>query len=717
MPADKVAKPLKTLRKEVEQSGREAQWADAPKQYQEFTAVDLYMQFLKVQPGRKGQLASGYGAAGVSLGIEATFDVGNFYLPGLLSAPLTVGVEGDKTQAVVLAVHHSMPEKLAGPPPYGTNRPVSFVSMAGQGMSITVAASAGVSFVREAPELPDELKSPVSVSITELPLLLDLGTNVSAGYTYEKMHVVDAAPGWYPHSLDKDLVDDFLGIINTASKSAIKREIVTWLNKFHEKIYPLTSRAIGRASISMLNDRYMAVQKSRFYQDTSASPGRMTKLGDAIITGLGNAFPNIKKLVTNLSKLSDIVEARQSSTDELIVMLQTVRALIPGAQEIDTLYAKQFPDPGERDAFKLAMAGMHAQLNSLETRLTRAKELEQASGSGTPERMPKKGYARTGVPKGLTSYLKAGSHEAEGEASVSVKVPLVGAGAGINGKFKKSAFRYQTYSPNFGNLRNPPLVYTQDTSITYRQVEVAAGATVKVYSWETGKELLARGMTYRSACAYWPYPSGAAQTVPAMPGSGVCYGVSVRVRELVAVIKALRTGAIPALDPQVGNMIDRLAAYLRLPSTSQTLASFLEDVNPEKLQNAAGDLPSLLLEASYTFPAGKQLTVRKDDKSGAYDLFGLWNYTGWGGLPLMDGEKIDLDSIRIRARLADYRESEFAFKLTAGVPGLSTGLTLKIASVKKAGQEGVIDVWRQYYPRDVSGDRNLRVPRVALFHQ
>lgn len=700
-------KAVKPLRKQVEKSGREDQWANAPRQYRPLTAVDLYKSFLKVLPSAKGEVSSGYGAAGLSLGAEVTFDLGNFLLPGLLSAPLTGGIDGTKTQAAVLVVHHSMPDALAGPPMYGTNRPVTFVSMLGQGMSVSGSLSAGVYFVRQAPELLGE--PPVAPTITELPLLFSGGATISGAYTYEKLVAVDVAPGWYPNAMDNDLQDDFLGIILPTSKGAIKREIVAWLDRFHKRIYPLTSRALGTSSRGVLQDRFIAVQQQRYFQNPTASLDKMTALGNAIIKGLGNAFPNVQRLFINLNKLSDRVEASQTSTDELIDLIQTVRALVPDADTIESMYDQEFSDQAERTTFKEAMTGMLAQLNSLETRLRRAKRLEQAGGTLAP----KKGNVALPYPYRPDSYLKASSHEGEGEASISATVPLVGAGAGVTGKLKKSAFRYQTFTPNFSSPRSPVLVFTQDTSITYRQVEVGASASVKVYRWDVGKPLISRAMTYRSACAYWYYAPSRDLTVEAQPGSGASYGVSVFSRDLLDTIQSVK-GTAPAgfnADAVVG----LLARHLRLDPSQ--LTEFFDSVDLKVLATAAGGLPAVLLEAGYAFPAGKRLQTRPDAAGKAYELNGLWNYASKTGLPLIDGEALTLDSIRLRVRMADYSASGFQFKLGFGVPSVSTGVTLKIASVKKAGQEGVMDLYCRHYPVSQPPDPNLRVPRVSLFHQ
>ena len=74
-----------------------------------------------------------------------------------------------------------------------------------------------------------------------------------------------------------------------------------------------------------------------------------------------------------------------------------------------------------------------------------------------------------------------------------------------------------------------------------------------------------------------------------------------------------------------------------------------------------------------------------------------------------------LQAIRVRGRMADYRESSVTFKLGIPIGGpdaLGTGITL--TKIANAGQEGIIEIVEQQYQAETD-DR--RVPPVALFHQ
>src|SRR5690606_27296628 len=144
-------------------------------------------------------------------------------------------------------------------------------------------------------------------------------------------------------------------------------------------------------------------------------------------------------------------------------------------------------------------------------------------------------------------FLKIASHAAGAEAGVNAAVPAAYANAGIQGKYKRAAYRYQTVAPGHGGS----LIYTQDTSITYRLATAGAQAGVAVSGFSVGRDFIA-GMSYQSACAYWIYEEALTRMARPRLGSGLSYGASVRLDEVVDCIRTIERLDLSALESWTG---------------------------------------------------------------------------------------------------------------------------------------------------------------------
>lgn len=747
---------VQQITKYLDQEARSQQFpGQLPKRYIRLSAVDLYEQFLKVRPEAKGMITSGYGSVGWAGGISAGIDVGAFILPGLLHIPLEGSATLQVTSSAILVIHHSMPRIL---PPieaicgntavWASSRSVCFMGLYGKSSKGTIAGSAGVFFIQEMPEIPTgepeepAPEMPVEFSLTEIPLLLSIGGEISGSYAYERLYAREPNPGWYCCVSEEGLKMDFLASILTPKKLKIKQEIQDWINDFNNKIYPLSTRALTllHGNPSQLHNDFIAVQQAmldkRRKKADSVFGKLLTTVQAQVKKSWETSFPKTKRFYDNIGNIVGKLEAAGKTTEGLLNIIANLRDLIPMPQEINNYYPASVglsaADQQDKAAISRALEGLRRQLDAFEDRLNKVKVAE---GFGLlPNQIPPKPYGSQPARHPADPYhcfLKISSHSGEAGAGLAGKVLVAGAGAGINGHLKKTAYRYQTFSR--GSRFRSALICTQDTSITYRQVQIGAHAKIAVLGKEPSQDLIANGMTYRSACAYWLYPSSDAHSeawVPLQAGSGISFGASVNTADLTKLISAFKQSRGGPVKLSKGNQrtIRKLASYLRV--TGNTLKGFLS-----RIQNLdLGAHPAILLEANFAFPMDFQHMVTKQMKkieSGGlvpiYRLKSLWEkkipapphgksnmatFSNVSNKPTSLTQY--LSTIRIRARMADFRESETPFKLGVSEPTSGADIGITLTKIEKAGQEGILELYQENYGSLLE---ELRVPPVALFHQ
>lgn len=737
-----------------------------PKRYKRLSAIDLYKQFLTTQPDAKGIIATGYGYSGLGLSVSVEVNPADaFTLPGLVDCSAGVEEGGALTNTLVAVVHRSMPRAAYAAngrpltPFIGTTAPVCFMALFGKTKSFQ--AGAGVSIgVGKAMEIPVENEFAQTAiegvcSASEITLGLNVSAEISVGYKYDRLTAIDPAPGWYVSLEDTCLQTDFHSVL-LPGKTDTKRELLQWISTFNSKVYPLSQRAL---SLQRLDPRLVhqemlqanqVVLDTRKKKDQSTLYGILSRTGTALKSALKEAVPQIPLIYEKLSTTGNNLLAKDHTTDELLIFIQNLKTIIPTDQQISAFYPEQ-PQPAGQPVFETnttedkamtleAMNRMRVQLEQFEWRLTQIKALEARQPASFTDVTPKKIYTvQDGKPYNKHNcFLKIASHSAEGEAGVSATGGFATGQAGINGKYKKTAYRYQTFTPS----RNGTLLYTQDTSITYRQASIGAsvGVVKNLYDLPINKNLVRRGMTYQSACVYWQYEPiynyGGILGVECLPGSGLSFGASVEVSDLVACIQEINASPAmnqaefnsAALYPSVRTwrcrtLLHLLAKSLRISVLH--LVSFLYKIDDNTLQQQV-TVPALLLESNFalmTSPTQRNvIKVNQGVKEGQiiYRLESLLT-----SAPLMaistqlntvrnaeSNCRNYLQTIQLRARMADFQESEIPFKL--GVPLSGTDIGITLTKIQNAGQEGILNLYSKQYQ---DFEPELGVPPVAIFHQ
>ena len=734
--------------------------------YKRLSAVDLFRQFRKEQLLTKGMMATSFGSSGWGGGAYFSVDAGSFILPGVFTLKLEIGAQATETDTVVLALHRAMPLALyamtaPGPPLWSSNRPVGLLALVGKSYSGQVGVQAEVGLQVELPtgstgsETADAAAAQL-VSLSQIPLAIGVSATAGAAYTYDRLYVQDPFARWYPDSQDAGLQRDFTNIL-LPGKTATKRELIQWINSFSDKVFALNSNALQllQQDPQQLHEAFCAKQNALHHKQQGGLTGYLARAHALAATTKGR-FPQVTTIYDTLARKAGELEAQTYTTDGLIALIDNLKVLIPTAEQLHAYYVipatpKQpiefyHGDPDNLPLMQRAMEGMRMQLDTFRARLVALKAAESAP---PPVAAPRDSTQRGGIYAGqpynrFNTFLKIVSHTAEGTAGVTASALAAYARAGISGKYKRAAYRYQTVAPaSWGASKS--LIYTQDTSITYRMASTALEGGATFYNRKFEKDLLHCALTYQSACMYWLYEEvapaqGTGGRVRPRVGSGLSYGVSVRVDELarcraeILKLNLPNQWPMPGLGPNVPSrsLIYTLAGYLRV--SFNYLIWFLSNLGPTALEGLP--VPAVLLESSFVVPLldanlqvelkGKQYTDPSDRQSKTQNVYRL------GGIrsqPFVSATAAQLDNlpnafancqnhlqaIRVRGRMADYRESSVTFKLGIPIGGpdaLGTGITL--TKIANAGQEGIIEIVEQQYQAETD-DR--RVPPVALFHQ
>lgn len=820
---DTGLKGLRLIYNQLERSAREKKPKTEliPAKYARLSADDLYDQFLKVRPDAKGLMASGYGSSGWQLQLNFYMDFGNYWLPGVFKIPVDINLAGSVSDYAMLLIHRSMPRNLPAPPNaddgavlnngndesggaaaavapapvavqplWTTTNPVCFMAMFGKSYTFKVDGKVSIFWYKEPSDLwsgKKELESGKEnnkyVAFIELPYAISGGASLNAGYTYQTMKLVDRSPGWYDNGTAQGLRTDFLKVLGDKSKTVLKQDIIKWIARFSGGIYPFLYNYLWiedkNTEVDLVKD-FIDLQQKVLDKERQATPDHT--LSNRIKKTLVNKTKGLLKTITlfePVTYLTELAGAKSTSTDELLKTLTDLSQLMPKVNEITAYYNAKFPTPtpqqiADREAIEKGVKEMRDQIGVFKNRLLKIKTAEQA---GERNKIPtKEGSIALGVKTKFLCYLKMASHAVDAELGINCEY---GAGLftplGLKGQLKHTAYRYQTFATN---AKLKPLIYTQDTHITYRQAKFKAangfqwaGAEDEYAKPFLGKNMKVNAMSYRSVNAYWLYPYAlpANGKVQAEKGSGVSFGVTILTEELVKCSAQLIVNK--GYPGSYKRMISMLAEYLYI--TEDILIAFLRSPNVALLsvKNAQGR-EALLLESNFAFSDGLLLNVKSQNKKIEKESINTEVIRVRSMLDFLDPnnplqyinptessqpdiasfiKKLGaestreascaqhLNSLRIRVRMADDNESEVPFKLGPNLFVQTTGITL--SKIEKAGEEGILDIYVVRFNPSAEGASTDQksyvgiaetkdtskpiltenyedaVPPVALFHQ
>lgn len=397
-------------------------------------------------------------------------------------------------------------------------------------------------------------------------------------------------------------------------------------------------------------------------------------------------------------------------------------------------------------------------------------------------------YARSWVKINSVSGTFGGNLGAEAEAEATVScvahANLSASGNLFEGQWSKRRTRIVWQLQHGVDPRGCPLICTQDTVINYTSadaqalsgaVEMEAKVGKKKYGYDIGGSVFGKGlntMTYQSGILYWRMPVEERGEVRPLLGSGVAFGQSVVINNLLKVCEELKKGK-EAAKPSSQSIFGPLKGpiVLDIPTASKKQSATFFDID---FKNDAPAKPSPMIAPKSPRKSGgnkwlkrmarslrvteEQLTefltradvigVLEDLSASTQDL-GDPNSEPWGdrsvllessfSLPLStapltyENNKLtggvrdkllgvrnrSLQAIRLRFRISDCFSSQKAFRL--GFKVFGTGLGVSFKKISEAGTEGVVTLCSLYFPSSLDANfmkmEESLVPPVTLFSQ
>lgn len=725
----------------------------------------LFDAFMKSNIDYKGQLCSAYSEHGYGLKADVGVDFGAVMCPGS-TVSLSASASGERTRYFLLVVGRQ-PRSLER---LVTHSPICLLCLDGASTKVKLSLGAEVGF--KTPKVPG-INLPECASFT-----LEASATASAevAYTGTRLFLRDPAPRFYPSWDDNWLKADFSALIGPGGKREIKDDMLGFFDQDpHLKRFKpekgLFTKALGG------------------HQSTkSLEKGLRAAL--AFIETPG-AYPDAVKRVKIANKISYLLAEMQAyksydasfflgnrkTLTETEIAAQVKAFGTHGVTAEDLMrrnsklcFLDLWSHSPEANASVQAKATASFSVGVGDTVLVDA-ESEESEESDTTESSESATSEDEEDPEPLAKIDWGAKVSVGGSAEAKV---------GIEGSYKHTAYRYQTF---VRDDKDPThlLIATQDTIITYKQIQGAASLTAQL---EAKAELLGRSrskeipllgrkkdpkeepglkkekvfynaMSYVSGIVYWsppPWTVGRAGPIDikAETGSGYSFGQSAVARVLVDHYAAYtqngqRRGRFLNPDRAAAAYLRTLAASLRvsvddllvfLGSCRDTLVALYSRPDGDEGQ-------AVLIEASYAAPSpGQTLMVKGEIPDGDPAKVRLLTdgtrgsfrramiEAGNGGKNPTAAPHPNLQALRLRVRRADTTDNTAVkFKLGFGFSGNTAGIEL--SGVDRAGSEGIADLATYWFPPYHSYNKGsdatagvarfmgheAGVPAVALLHQ
>lgn len=363
----------------------------------------------------------------------------------------------------------------------------------------------------------------------------------------------------------------------------------------------------------------------------------------------------------------------------------------------------------------------------------------------------------------VSTHTGAGSAGLVAEAGVSASAStgkVLGAGASasasakvsadalkIEGSYKSANVRYQAaYPAPHEALVNSYVIMTQDSKITYKQIEfspltvkaeasVSAGASLGALGGDIGREYSEEGevekevfekqtllnrMTYTTSTVFWHSSDTASLTARTLPGTGVSFGGSFELDNLLKFYQDYTydsSSINPFYSPSIQKYFTVVAASLNVGLDD--LIKFFTEMPNGLLYDLkmANGVEVVLLEAGFAVDA-TPITLKKT-VSGKNTLIELASDTA-GKILNLKPKKVQ--SIRARFRIQDTSNDD-SDGFSLGFKFFGTGIGIKLKNVEQAGSEGIVDLATVWIDKsldsefDPASSYERGVPQVALLCQ
>lgn len=714
----------------------------------------IYQEFSISGLDYSGQLSSGYGRTGGNLDATVTPDFGDVLLPAFLTLSLAIKagvtcqkqalvvlqrlpktVYGTRVSTYALPTHPPEPNALPLPDPvWSTAQPVTLQVLEGYygQISLSGTATAGVGL----PVATDELGIALSAELT-----------ATVGAECLAVKLADQQPAFFPSPSDSSLQLDAAvkALIGCTSKSEAKVEIENFLKEQMTKWF--TQQGAGSILMATVTGLTPLTEEQITGVQAQARQALKEKIFARIEDELNRALSLIQVKATIGNLLQKAIDAWNKPT---------TAGLLGQLQQLKNQLGVMAADPATDAPTKAVLLADGQQINVYIDLLLFFQKVQTApAATDYRGKLCRLNLLSANASFDVQATAVAGADwevpESAGKLALNANATVIG---NVQGMAQIVSYRYQSYAEGTGQ----PLVATQDTYITYRNVsgtaEVLAAAGVnshELLNLGCSAGAYYRSMTYQAAITFWTYPLGTAATTPVLPlgRSGLVYGCSARLGRLAKVAEA---AVYPtSMDAGTKTYIQNLARQLRVDVTA--LTNFLANSGLDELAffTELGTLAqqgfpdTVYLEASFAFDASVRLEAVQKGSAPAYyalnDPFNAPSVRAFvsklrtvtappaAGAPPPTSAG-PLEAIRLRFRIADAEStSELLFALGFGDDLVSVDFSL----VQSAGHEGFFDYYVQWYnnpafnptaaddgttlPGDFKIPYERSVPPVALLHQ
>lgn len=658
----------------------------------------------------QGQVSSGYGHQGLAASLGGSLNVFDFIfplipLPGLSpEASLVLSGSGVTEQFVLIQRyprklyrmhwapnHQTMQYETTWRKVWETRLPLCLLGLEGVSGEITLRAGVNAGIEIPFPSLGDELGISLSANAGVSGALKGKFIHLNGAYTGSFHSPADANLA-FQHSLD--YVVGYL--FSHMDRPLLKQEIDGWVT-------------------DMVTNWLQAKQPSPS-QRASGQQGRRDKL---------RAFGKRQLEKLNLPQIS---EDLQNILNDYVFSLVNLELRLPVFNSL----LQRWQQPSEGDLLRRLEKLQSDILQQSQKNIPRAEKIAALRQIQTYIILLKKSYSRIdprlvpGLVPADRSFFRLFSFAGEAGASAGVSagavlqpptIPLAnitiqasgGAGALANAKvdIQRIAYRYQSCLDS-GTF---PLMFTQDTWITYRRARASAAAFAQAsltpvdYERQTGSELAYQSMSYLSTALYWRHT---AHYVVPEQGSGLRIGMSVAVRRLIRYARATGQRLTQISDPICRGLC----------ITDEQFNQLMTGAELGSLDESQSGLPHyLFLEAAFAFPDDLHIDLkenRTEPKS-------------TGRNRMLENRQLltsRLQSLRLRIRISDVETNEEPLFML-GFPIINSRINVDLSRVRGAGQEGMFDYYVHWFnnpalntdPQAALTAQETSVPPVVLLHQ
>lgn len=634
--------------------------------YAPYDRLEIFQRFLSSGTEEKGSYSYLFAESGKAVGLVPSVDIGKLFFP-FLTLKFSFGGNYQNRKVFLPMVHRTFARRLTGfnhldRSKWTTDKPVSLMLFTGKYHILTAKSSATVGV---------GTPKGFGTGLDTIDFGLWAGASIGGDFSGHFFSTQDDAPANYTSATSKAFLTDFDTLFGD-DQFLIVDDFFAWYDKnFKDFIKPVLG------------------------QDRKASfKARALK-----------KLPQIQWVRKKQEKTKADVEAI-----------------------IKSILTKISEHKGAESPFKDSPL------------IDQLKEFQQRFTDAESQREPIRQVDATQSNPGLCfldvlSLSPLGKADIEGRAKMNLKIlkikvsPSVSAKGELKAVTKTSYSRFQNYARS--RRQQQLMVFTQDTVVSFTQIMLEGKASLKVSlkvinkgkEKKIGKTFLNK-MSYYAASSFWIPDRSGKRKKKLQIGSGVSFGITVRFGALFEIAKSLflknndQDEVLKVFANRLKVAESNFREFVSALFSSDDLKQESSQVYPE-LMGEQASIEWVLLESAFIYtnsptidPVNTSTRISISDPVQTKYFKEILNEKT--GKVKLKNLGLQLESIRVRIRIADHLdnpEKEKIFHLGA-IKG--TGPNFTLDTIRDSGNEGVFSMFTYFFENnlfpDVAGSR-LEVER------